>query len=275
MSDLGAWGDDGGKAAASGEQLDKYTALSKEVTARIYQLSSNVNTLKRMLSTLGTPSDTQSLRRQMCDNERESSVLSRDIMGMLRRLSQLHTHGDASLQRARQTQTDKLSRDFKTVLIKAEQTNKAFKEQSRKTVMHVPDTFPGGNDEDDDTVGLLDLAGPVQREVHAQEYADNERLITDREQGIQQIEQSVVEVNEIFRDLNSLVVAQGDMVDTIEANIESAADRVERGTTDLVSARNSQKKAQSKTIVIAGVLVVVLIVLILIIYFTTRHKKGK
>lgn len=37
-------------------------------------------------------------------------------------------------------------------------------------------------------------------------------LIADREQGIKEIEKTVVEVNEIFRDLSHLVQEQGVMI---------------------------------------------------------------
>lgn len=250
--------------------MNEYAALSKDVTARIYQLSSNVNMLKRMAQTLGTSSDTRTLRNQMLDNERESKKLSNDVMDKLRRLSELQKSGDPATQRSNEIATNKLSRDFQAVLLKVEATNKDVHERTKHSKPRVPDTFEGGDDDDDEETGLLHLGENAQRQVQAEEVADNERLIREREEGIKHIEKSVVEVNEIFKDLNSLVVAQGEMVDSIEANIVTAADRVETGTEDLLSARRSQKKSQKKMIFIAVVAVIVLIVLILIIYFTTK-----
>lgn len=273
-SDLGAWGDDGDDGDGGGwKGSDPYTVVSEEITARIYRLSSNVNMLKRMVQSLGTSSDTQALRKQMFENERESNTISRDVMTKLRRLNELQNEGDAQTQHQRKTQTDKLSRDFKAVLLRVDATNKAFKNKAKQAKVQVPDAFPGADDDGvDDETSLLELRATEQHEVQAQEYVDNERLIRDREEGIQDIEKSVIEVNEIFKDLNSLVVAQGEMVDTIEANIVTAADRVEVGTEDLVRARSSQKKATRKTIFIAAVALLALIVLILIIYFSTRKK---
>jgi len=205
------------------------------------------------------------------DVERESSTLSRQVMEKLRRLDQLQKEGDASTQRTRQTQTEKLSRDFKTVLLRVEATNRAVRDKTKTTRVKVADILMDDSDDDcDDTTGLLQLRSTRPADLVAQEYADNERLIRDREEGIQSIEKSVVEVNEIFKDLNSLVVAQGEMVDSIEANIVTAADRVEVGTDNLVAARKSQNKATRKTIVIVIVLVAILVALILIIYFSSK-----
>lgn len=43
----------------------------------------------------------------------------------------------------------------------------------------------------------------------------------------------IVDVNTIFKDLATMVHEQGEMVDSIEANVESAQMRVEEGTTQL------------------------------------------
>ncbi|XP_028115690.1 syntaxin-23-like, partial [Camellia sinensis] len=50
----------------------------------------------------------------------------------------------------------------------------------------------------------------------------NEYIIEEREQGIEEIQQQIGEVNEIFKDLAVLVHEQGVMIDDISSNIESS-----------------------------------------------------
>ncbi|PIO75187.1 SNARE domain protein [Teladorsagia circumcincta] len=50
----------------------------------------------------------------------------------------------------------------------------------------------------------------------------------ERQQALQQLEQDIGDVNQIFADLARIVHDQGDMVDSIEANVEHAQIHVEQ-----------------------------------------------
>ncbi|VDM71768.1 unnamed protein product, partial [Strongylus vulgaris] len=52
--------------------------------------------------------------------------------------------------------------------------------------------------------------------------------IKERQQALQQLEQDIGDVNQIFADLARIVHDQGDMVDSIEANVEHAQIHVEQ-----------------------------------------------
>ena len=65
-------------------------------------------------------------------------------------------------------------------------------------------------------------------------------LLRDREQAIRKIESDIVEVNQIFKDLATMVHEQGEVIDSIEANVETASIQVNEGTTQLSKARDYQ-----------------------------------
>lgn len=50
----------------------------------------------------------------------------------------------------------------------------------------------------------------------------------------------IVDVNTIFKELATMVHEQGEVIDSIEANVESAQMRVEEGTTQLATAASYQ-----------------------------------
>eukprot|EP00041_Stephanoeca_diplocostata_P013908 m.248963 g.248963 ORF g.248963 m.248963 type:complete len:282 (+) comp19510_c0_seq3:173-1018(+) len=60
--------------------------------------------------------------------------------------------------------------------------------------------------------------------------------IAEREDAMIKIESTMTEVNSIYRDLAGLVHEQGDMLNSIEANIDLTSDRVDAGNNDLVGA---------------------------------------
>lgn len=55
----------------------------------------------------------------------------------------------------------------------------------------------------------------------------SEALIVEREQGIKEIEKSVHDVNDIFKDLAVLIGDQGGMLDDIEAGVVNTVEHTE------------------------------------------------
>ncbi|CAG2101509.1 unnamed protein product, partial [Medioppia subpectinata] len=94
---------------------------------------------------------------------------------------------------------------------------------------------------------LIDLQSPQsQTQIQMEEECDIE-LLRDREQAIRKIESDIVEVNQIFKDLATMVHEQGEVIDSIEANVETASIQVHEGTAQLSKARDYQSKARRKT----------------------------
>lgn len=61
-----------------------------------------------------------------------------------------------------------------------------------------------------------------------------------REQAIRQLESDILDVNQIFKELATMVHEQGEMVDSIEAHVESAQIQVTEGTHQLQRAHTYQ-----------------------------------
>ena len=72
------------------------------------------------------------------------------------------------------------------------------------------------------------------------------REIQERDEAVAEIENTMMEVNEIYRDLGALVNEQGEQLDNIEANMSATEERVESGVKQLVKADKYQKQSRSK-----------------------------
>lgn len=99
----------------------------------------------------------------------------------------------------------------------------------------------------------------------AQIYEDQIELIDIREKQINQIHQGVVEINQMFRDVNDMVHSQGEMVDRIDVNIDFVEQKVEQGHQNIVAAAKSQKKSRKWLWALAILGIVVLGIIILAI----------
>ena len=90
-----------------------------------------------------------------------------------------------------------------------------------------------------------------------------ENLIIEREGEIRQIEQSVGELNELFRDVAHIVREQGDMLDTIDVNVENTLTDTRGADVELRSASRYQKAARNKACCLLLILAIVLVIIVL------------
>ena len=90
-----------------------------------------------------------------------------------------------------------------------------------------------------------------------------ENLIIEREGEIRQIEQSVGELNELFRDVAHIVREQGDMIDQIDVNVENTLTDTRGADVELRSASRYQKAARNKACCLLLILAIVLVIVVL------------
>lgn len=110
---------------------------------------------------------------------------------------------------------------------------------------------------------------------HAQGYTQEQQQLlmnqTDigelqqRESELLALEESIMDVNQIFKDLQIMVADQGEVLDRIEDNITETAVKVESGNTQLVQAVEKQKSSRKKKLFCFVIVAVVLIVLAIVI----------
>lgn len=87
-------------------------------------------------------------------------------------------------------------------------------------------------------------------------------LIVERESEIRNIEQSVGELNELFRDVAHIVHEQGGQLDTIHGNVVTISGNTRQADVELRSASKYQKAARGKACCLLLVLAVVLTIII-------------
>ena len=85
----------------------------------------------------------------------------------------------------------------------------------------------------------------------------------EREGEIRQIEQSVGELNELFRDVATMVREQGENLDMIDANVDRTLGDTRGADQELRSASRYQKSARNKACCLLLVLAIVLIIIVL------------
>ena len=103
-----------------------------------------------------------------------------------------------------------------------------------------------------------------QLRLASQDEVDfQDSLIVERESEIRNIEQSVGELNELFRDVAHIVHEQGGQLDTIAGNVENVATDTRHADLELRSANRYQKSARGKACCLLVILAIVFTIVIL------------
>eukprot|EP00732_Lithocolla_globosa_P006027 Lithocolla_globosa_v1_NODE_6696_length_1048_cov_19.923464.p1 type:complete len:322 gc:universal NODE_6696_length_1048_cov_19.923464:1004-39(-) len=118
-------------------------------------------------------------------------------------------------------------------------------------------------DEKDSALSDEQYADPGFTQNQMAMLRTHEAVIEEREKGITQIAQSINELAEIFREMQTLVIDQGTILDRIDYNVEMALADVKKGVKDIEESQKYQKKYRTKLCILLLISVVTALVLFL------------
>lgn len=252
----------------------EYNRLCGCVSNNIQAINKNVASIERLVDKLGTSEDHSQLQSKLQHTEQATQKLAKETNSFLKQLPHLLGESPAD-KRQRKIQVEKLADNFTAALNSFQKVQRIAAEKERESVSRarsISSTMPApsqmGGFTDDHTLAENDrTAGGLQ--VQAEEEVSVE-LIEERERAIRQLESDIVGVNEIFRDLATMVYEQGEVIDSIEAHVEVTSVNVEQANVQLDKARHYQKAARKKMCCILVIVVLAAVVLGLIIYFSIK-----
>ncbi|QRW20198.1 syntaxin protein 2 [Rhizoctonia solani] len=185
----------------------EFLGLQKSLSVQIFKINSN----------LGTARDTGTVRKGLHELTETTRELIKRGTDDLKTLSTLQRNLVTSAQ---STFTED-SHDFQVSLVAFQRAQKVSAERQRTVVDGVKQAVEDNANSSGAVASSLNLKD--RSKLSKAELAHQESLIQEREIEIREIETGIHELNEIFRDLGTLVTEQGTMLDTIEANVDSVA----------------------------------------------------
>lgn len=249
-----------------------FSKLAQQIGTNIQKISHNANSMQRIVVQLGTPADNQQLRNQLHQIQHYTGQLAKDTSKTLKDLGNISL--PSSEQRVLKLQRERLLNDFTTALNSFQTLQREAAQREKDEVKRVRSTsLLGPPDGSKDALVVLDETKSnfsSQRQMQLQEEEADLQALAERERAIRQLEADIVDVNTIFKDLATMVHEQGEMVDSIEANVESAQMRVEEGTAQLGLASTYQSKLRRRKCILAIIIAIVLAIVIGIIIWQSR-----
>ncbi|XP_006127348.1 syntaxin-7 [Pelodiscus sinensis] len=247
------------------------TKLAQYITSNIQKITQCAAEIQRILHQLGTPQDTPELRQQLQQKQQHANQLAKETDKYIKEFGSLPA---TSEQRQRKIQKDRLVGEFSAALANFQRIQRQAAEREKDIVARVraSSRVSGGPSEDSYREGaLVPLDSQPQAQVQDEDITEDDlRLIEERESSIRQLEADILDINEIFKDLGMMIHEQGDVIDSIEANVESAEVHVQQGNQQLSRAADYQRKSRKKICIIILVLAIGAVVLALIIWASTR-----
>ncbi|KAH0503113.1 Syntaxin-12 [Microtus ochrogaster] len=184
--------------------------------------------------------------------QHSTNQLAKETNELLKELGSLPLPLSASEQRQQRLQKERLMNDFSSALNNFQAVQRRVSEKEKESIARAragSRLSAEDRQREEQLVSFDSHEEWNQMQSQEDEAAITEQdleLIKERETAIRQLEADILDVNQIFKDLAMMIHDQGDLIDSIEANVESSEVHVERATDQLQRAAYYQVKVNTQ-----------------------------
>lgn len=266
----------------------EFERLKEDIVGQLFETNGQISTVEQFITSLEKLLKKGNVSAKVVDNIDKKSVakirkVGHLIISMNELVHKINGIEESNLDRTQIIAREKIVRDVQYSVQEFQKTQKKYAsvirkintearavldeaEQNRSALQQEEDAAEGNV-----TKVQSQRTQSVQYSIHREplnneEFAYQANLIRQRDEEISNIEEGITELNEIFKDLGSVVQQQGMLVDNIEANIYTAADNTAMASRELNKALRSQKSANKWCVQLLATLSFMLLMLILIIF---------
>jgi len=228
--------------------------VTEAIRSNIFKVNNGANALERATKTLGTARDTTQIRDKIHDTSQNTNKVVQATTKLLR------SAAGKKADKQQKIQLDLLKSNFQDAVQRFQGLQKKVAEKAKTSVRL--GSQPSSQPMDDDRTALVEEEQRRVGQLQEQEAVieDDLALIREREERIHSLEADILDVNEIFRELGALVHAQGEVLDTIDSNVEAASSHVESGNEQLIKAAEYQRKSRKKMCCLLVIFLVIALV---------------
>ncbi|KAK3325296.1 t-SNARE [Apodospora peruviana] len=114
----------------------------------------------------------------------------------------------------------------------------------------------------------------LQASTHQKLLHSSDLAISQREKEIDEIAQGIIELSDLFRDLQTMVIDQGTMLDRIDYNVERMGADLKEADKELTVASGYQKKTTKRKIILL-LLIIIAGMIILLVIKPKKHNQPQ
>ncbi|KAL5612016.1 uncharacterized protein BROUX77_002172 [Berkeleyomyces rouxiae] len=217
---------------------------------------------------------------------RQLDQISSDTMAMYRsltdRIRQIKSNPE-SRQPKNSPQVGRIDRRLKTAINNYQQVESAFRKRTQEQMARQFRIVRPDASEEEVRAAVEDTSTSGQ--VFSQALKDSNRMgnaraainaVQDRHQALLKIESQMVELAQLFQDLDTIIVQQEETVVQMEQKAEEIVENMDKGNEEIDTAITSARSARRKKWWCLGICVaiVIVIVIIVIVYLAATGKIG-
>ncbi|GFO50679.1 syntaxin-7-like isoform x2 [Plakobranchus ocellatus] len=244
--------------------------VTEKIRSNIFSINNGANAVDRAMKSIGTERDNPQLRDKIHETSQKTAKIVQETTKLLRAAA------TKKADKQQKIQLDLLKSNFQEAVQRFQSLQKkaAAKVKSAVKLGSKPTSEPLVAIASDDDRSPLVLEEELQQNQMLKEQEavieDDLALIREREERIHQLESDILDVNEIFRELGAMVHTQGEVLDTIDNNVEQASANVESGNEQLVQAAEYQRKSRRKMCCLLVIFLVVIAVVAIIVVVSLK-----
>mmetsp|Transcript_8614 Transcript_8614/g.14615 ORF Transcript_8614/g.14615 Transcript_8614/m.14615 type:complete len:296 (-) Transcript_8614:80-967(-) len=261
-----------GDMSSSSPKMQAFYDEVSKVRDQLSRIRSNTNELRRAYDDQAYSGDggsSDAVERLI----EQTNAACNDVRNRLKRLTNENkslTGGDADT-RTRKNLTTNLSKKFMDMIQEFQDIQSGCKDRYRDRIHRQAKIVnPGISDYEVDH--MLESGDPQQMfaasliDDRKQNEAKNALIfIQEQHRDVVKLEKSIVELHQLFIDMQALVDLQGEMISQIEHNVRQAQNYTSDGVEVLVMADHTKQASRKKSCILCCILFIILIIIIAII----------
>ena len=234
------------------------TIIANSLNGRLEGIGKNISLMKKRIEKIGSKRDSPEFRTELLKligKTKNEWDICKELLEKFKIFT--NNEGDATKQHyvkslkefheMYQQFLDQINIYKQKQQVEVEQQKKsqksdldALKTGKKKTPVINPqdESRPADFQEDDDLLAAQKLVQTRNR------IEINEIIIKEREKEIEQIEKDIYDISGMMREINAMVVEQGEQIDMIDNTVETAAAHVDKGNEELKKAEKYSKKGR-------------------------------
>jgi len=251
-----------------------FQRLHNAILTNLTKISNNTTDLEKLVQKLGTPEDSEPLRERYHRLQNDTKLLMQQTNEALQQLHNTRVVTDAD-QRRKKDLTESLPKQYMATINRFQDAQRTGARKEKESLDRAralsfqhqgmtPSPFA------DNFVSTNSGQYQQQQAVLPVEQEVDLRALRERDEQLREVEQNIVQVNELFKDVAKLVHDQGTVIDSIDRHIIDTETNVITANHQLTKASTYQSSARRKKIILISILLIVLAIIILILVLTLK-----
>ncbi|KAF9344001.1 Plasma membrane t-SNARE, secretory vesicle fusion [Mortierella sp. AD094] len=250
--------------------LTEFFQETEVIQTKIQQFQSSINEIDQLFTkNLNSRAD-QEGSKLLTEKTKASNGLSSEIYERLRALTAANMRVRTKEEYdQRKLRTTTLSRQFKEAVSRFQGLQYQNGQRSKETLARqYRIANPAATEEDIQRLVNEDQGGVFSQQLlqqaRGQQAAAALNSVQDRQRELHRLQESIVELAQLYTQLEHLISDQDHTFQEIEGNVTRAEDSMEKGLTHVIAARDSAVSARKKKWMCVGIIALVIIIILII-----------